>query len=89
MSRVQPEQCGHGQVGRSNERGLEQMGNRETVTSGPEERLQRAARILAMGAIRAARRKLAAMAGSETAGEAGTDPPAGHRQAPAGPPECE
>jgi hypothetical protein len=63
------------------------MRKHEEVTIRPEERLQRAARIFAMGAIRAALGKQASLAGNETSGEGGTEPRARRRQRPAGAPE--
>jgi len=42
------------------------MGQQDVGGTGPEERLQRAARILAMGAVRAAMRKQALLADGET-----------------------
>ena len=50
---------------------LQPMEKHEGVRTGPEERLQRAAGILAMGAIRAALRQQASLVGTETTGETG------------------
>jgi hypothetical protein len=47
------------------------MARQEAVTTGPEERLQRAARLLAIGAIRAARQKHASRTGKDAPGDAG------------------
>ena len=56
------------------------MAKHEVIRTGPEERLQRAARLLAMGAIRAAMRKQAALVGTETGEEHETQVKVASRQ---------
>ena len=65
------------------------MEKHEAVRPGPEERLQRAARIFAMGAIRAAMKKQAASGGTGASDQNETELAAGRGQAPAEPAECE
>jgi hypothetical protein len=60
-----------GRIGRPEELGFASMARQEAVTTGPEERLQRAARLLAIGAIRAARQKHASRRGKDAPGDAG------------------